>query len=114
MEESHLRLEDALFLLERERPARAVSAAYYAFHAAAEGLLLSEGVAITSHAGLRNRLGLHFIRRDRLPVDLARALYRLEEDRADADYDLRSFRKKKAQSRLDEVEEYLSQMELLL
>ena len=68
MIEARLRLEDALLLFNKGRHARSVSAAYYAFHAAGKGLLLTREIEIDSHPALRKQLSLHFVRGGLLPI----------------------------------------------
>jgi uncharacterized protein (UPF0332 family) len=64
IEEGALRLGDARRLLDRGRNSRAVSAAYYAVHAAGKGLLLAvEGIdELASHDALYKLLSQHFVR----------------------------------------------------
>jgi len=101
MEEARLRLDDARLLLERDRPARSVSTAYFACHAAGRGLLRSEGVSTHTHSGLRNRIGYHFVREDRCPPETTQWFAELEQLRQEADYELRIFSQEEATSHLD-------------
>lgn len=115
IEEARLRLDDATHLLEREREARAVSAAYFACHAAGRGLLQSVDVQVRTHSGLRNRIGYHFVRVGQCTPDVTRWLAELEQVRQEADYDLRTFERNEAERCLAEaqrcVEELASALE---
>ena len=64
----------------------AVSRAYYAALHVARALLLSEGVEPQTHAGVSTMLGLHFVVPGRLAAEHAKGLSRLEQFRAEADY----------------------------
>jgi uncharacterized protein (UPF0332 family) len=101
IEEARLRLDDARRLLERDRPARAVSTAYFACHAAGRGLLRREEVYAHTHSGLRNRIGYHFVRTERCPSDTTQWLAELEQLRQEADYELRAFSEQEATSHLE-------------
>jgi uncharacterized protein (UPF0332 family) len=64
----------------------AVSRAYYAALHVARALLLTEGVEPQTHAGVSSMLGMHFVVPGRLSADRAKDLARLEQFRAEADY----------------------------
>jgi uncharacterized protein (UPF0332 family) len=65
----------------------AVSRAYYAMFYATEALLLSRGLAFSSHKAVLSALGEHFIRADLLPKDFGRALNRAFAKRQLGDYE---------------------------
>jgi uncharacterized protein (UPF0332 family) len=64
----------------------AVSRAYYAALHVARALLLTEGVDPKTHGGVSSMLGLHFVVPGRLAAAHAKGLARLEQFRAEADY----------------------------
>jgi len=112
IEEAALRLTDARLLLRRDRNGRAVSAAYYAVHAAGKGLLLTvEGIdELTSHDALRRLLGKHFVRTGQLPHDTASRIQKRSEGRQAADYDLRSYDAAEARRQLDDADALIDRL----
>jgi uncharacterized protein (UPF0332 family) len=64
----------------------AVSRAYYAALHVARALLLTEGIDPKTHAGVSSMLSLHFIVPGRLAAVHGKELARLEQFRAEADY----------------------------
>lgn len=64
----------------------AVSRAYYAAQHHAVALLLTEGVEPKTHVGLGRMLGMHFVVPGRIAPERAKELARLEQFRAEADY----------------------------
>jgi len=115
IEEGALRLGDARRLLDRGRNSRAVSAAYYAVHAAGKGLLLTvEGIdELASHDALYKLLSQHFVRDGKLPDDTASRIQELLEERLAADYDLARYDVAEARSRLDDAEALIDRFNAL-
>ena len=112
--EAFQRLGDARSLLRRERQARAVSAAYYAVHAAGKGALMKVEVAeLSSHNALYKMLAYHFIRPGALPGDTAGFIQDLYDERAAADYDLRRYGTPEAQAWLDDAEALIDRLATL-
>src|SRR5437667_12766253 len=64
----------------------AVSRAYYAALHVARALLLTEGVDSQTHGGVGAMLGMHFVVPGRVDPERAEDLSRLEQFRAEADY----------------------------
>lgn len=114
MEEAHLRLDDARNFLERGRRARAVSATYFACHAAGGGVLRSEDVQARTHSGLRNRIGYHFVREGQCVPEVTQWLAELEQVRQEADYDLRAFGREEAEDYLSEAHRCIEELETVL
>ena len=86
LERAETCLREARHLEEAELPYGAASRAYYAVFHAARALLFSVGLEPTSHRGVTNLLGEHFVRPGRLDPELARLVSRMHADRHDADY----------------------------
>lgn len=86
MERADTCLREARHLQEAELPYGAASRAYYAVFHAARALLVSRGLEPTSHRGVVNLLGEHFVRTGLLSPELARLVSRMHADRHDADY----------------------------
>lgn len=66
--------------------ARCVSDLYYASYHLANALLLSRGIAATSHEAVQTLLALHFVKPAALPRDTAARLNDLMAKRHTADY----------------------------
>lgn len=65
----------------------AVSRMYYACYYAVAALLLVKGVSANSHAGMRQMLGLHYVRQGLFPRQLNDFYYDLHRFRNKGDYD---------------------------
>lgn len=64
----------------------ALSRAYYAASHFARAMLLTEGVEPKTHAGVSRMLGMHFVMPGLIAPERAKDLSRLEQFRAEADY----------------------------
>lgn len=60
---------------------------YYACFYATQALLVSEGIAVASHAGVKTMLGLHFVSKGLLANEYGKTFSRLFEIRHSGDYD---------------------------
>jgi len=60
---------------------------YYACYYAVSALLIHNGIETQTHAGVRQMLGLHFIRTGRLSQEQGRFYSTLFNDRHSGDYD---------------------------
>jgi len=60
---------------------------YYACFYAALALLVANGIAATSHAGVKTMLGLHFVSKGLLDIQHGKTFSRLFEIRHTGDYD---------------------------
>jgi len=65
----------------------AVNRLYYACYYAACALLISKGIEVKSHDGVRQQLGLHFVLTNVIPQPLGRFYSRLFSKRSTGDYD---------------------------
>lgn len=90
LERARTCLREARHLQDADLPYGAASRAYYAVFHAARALLVSIGLEPTSHGGVVNLLGEHFVRPGLLAPELARVVSRMYADRYDADYLLRA------------------------
>jgi uncharacterized protein (UPF0332 family) len=64
----------------------AVSRMYYACYYALTALLLQKGVEVKSHAGMRQMLGLHYVKVGLFSDRLSRFFYEIHGYRNDGDY----------------------------
>ena len=65
-----------------------VSRAYYAAFHATQAVLLTEGLETSTHQGLVNLFGLHFIKTGKFERKYGKYLANLKDDRENGDYEL--------------------------
>lgn len=65
----------------------AINRLYYACYYAAVALLVKHGITPSTHAGVKQMLGMHFVATGRLPRELGRCFSLLFERRHSSDYD---------------------------
>ena len=65
----------------------AVNRLYYACYYATEALLLKNKIEAKSHAGVKAMLGLHFVSKGLIPINIGKILSTLYEKRQSGDYD---------------------------
>ena len=86
----------------------AVSRAYYAAFHSAQAVLLTEGLDASTHQGLINLFGLHFVKTGKLDKKFGRLLAELKDDRERSDYEIYSTIDKAAAAQaVKEAEEFL-------
>lgn len=83
-------LEAAKLLAQEDLVEFSVSRAYYSMFYVAQALLLSKGLAFSSHAGVINAFGQQFIKNGSIPKEFHRALIAAERIRLKGDYDIDS------------------------
>jgi uncharacterized protein (UPF0332 family) len=115
LERAETCLQEARHLQEADLPYGAASRAYYAVFHAARALLFSIGLEPTSHRGVVNMLGEHFVRPGLLAPELARLVSRMHADRHDADYFLQAvFTPAEGAKALTDAERFLEAVRRLL
>lgn len=88
-----------------------ISRAYYAIFHAASAVLLSKGITVDSHSGLKTMFGLHFIKTGEISKEYGRSLNKLKDERENGDYDIFvSFEKEDAIDAIKEAEEFINAM----
>ena len=65
----------------------AINRLYYACFYATSALLVANGFTVSSHAGVKTVLGLHFVSKGLLPIEHGKTFSRLFEIRHSGDYD---------------------------
>lgn len=80
-------ISDAELLLQNDRLNAAANRIYYACFYAAEALLIRNGIRASTHAGVRQMIGLHFVQKGILDNRWGRFLGQMERMREGADYD---------------------------
>lgn len=107
-------LEAVQLLLEGGFYSVAASRAYYAMFYAAEGVLLSKGIARSRHSGVIAAFNEYFVRTGLLPDTLAAALSEVFDQRNKADYDPRPFPKEWVESTLADAQSFVCAVERFL
>ena len=81
-------LDDASILISQRRFPAAVSRAYYAMFYAASAMLLSVGLKVESHYGVKVKFGEMFVKAEKVDRRFGEMLAHAYDLRQDADYDL--------------------------
>jgi uncharacterized protein (UPF0332 family) len=87
LERAYKTMEEAALLEEKDYYNAAVNRLYYACYYATEALLLKNKIEAKSHAGVKAMLGLHFVSKGLIPVNIGKILSTLYEKRQSGDYD---------------------------
>ncbi|GHT44701.1 DNA-binding protein [Bacteroidia bacterium] len=86
-ENAHRSLQEARVMMDNSFWNAAINRMYYACYYAVSGLLLKKGIEAKTHAGVRQMLGLHFIRTEKLTVEAGNVFSNLFSKRQSGDYD---------------------------
>ncbi len=65
----------------------AINRLYYACYYAASALLLANDIKASTHSGVRQMLGLHFVKTGKIPLELGKVFTDLFDKRHASDYD---------------------------
>ena len=87
IERAYKTMEEAALLEGQGYYNAAVNRLYYACYYATEALLLKNKIEAKSHAGVKAMLGLHFVSKGLIPVNIGKILSTLYEKRQSGDYD---------------------------
>ena len=87
LERAYKTMEEAALLEEKGYFNAAVNRLYYACYYATEALLLKNKVEAKSHPGVKAMLGLHFVSKGLIPINIGKILSTLYEKRQSGDYD---------------------------
>ncbi len=109
MEQANLTLQDAELLLVNDRLNSAANRIYYACFYATEALLIKNAIRATTHAGVRQMFGLHFVQSGKVDAKWGRFLSQVESMREGADYDFFiHYEKEELQQLLPKAKEFIS------
>ena len=115
LEKSRRSIDAAKDLLKGDFPEFAVSRAYYAMFYCAEALLLSLGMAFSSHSAVISAFGREFAKSGLVPQHLHRFLKNAEDMRTDGDYALAAdISRESAEEQVAHAEEFLSEAQRYL
>lgn len=87
MEQADGALSDAEFLFADNRLNASANRLYYACFYATEALLIQNGIKASTHVGVRQMFGLHFVQPGLVDNHWGRFLTRISQLREGADYD---------------------------
>ena len=87
LERAYKTMEEAALLEGQGYYNAAVNRLYYACYYATEALMLKNKIEAKSHAGVKAMLGLHFVSKGLIPVNIGKILSTLYEKRQSGDYD---------------------------
>jgi uncharacterized protein len=93
----------------------AINRLYYACYYAATALLLDKSINASTHSGVRQMLGLHFIKTGEISTDLGKVFTDLFDKRRSSDYDdFIQVTKEDVEDLLPSAEEFIKAIELLI
>ncbi len=87
-ENAHQTMKEAKLMLDNEFWNAAINRMYYACYYAVTGLLLANNIEAQTHSGVRQMLGLHFVRTGKLSTKLSNYYSNLFAKRHSGDYDV--------------------------
>ncbi len=109
------KLRVAELLLKQKEFEDAISRAYYAAFHAAQAALLTEGLTASTHQGIVNLFGLHFVKTGKFEKKMGRFLSNLKDDRENCDYEIySSVDADVAQNAVQEARQFLSAIQQYL
>lgn len=80
-------LHDVDVLIENELWNSTINRMYYACFHAVSALLIKNGIQVKTHMGVRQALGLHFVKTGLISLELGRVFSRIYDKRQSSDYD---------------------------
>ena len=81
-------MREAKLMMDNKFWNAAINRMYYACYYAVTALLLKHGIEAHTHSGVRQMLGLHFVKTGKLPVRLGNYFSNLFSKRHSGDYDI--------------------------
>ena len=107
--------QDAIFLLDKGSINSSINRLYYAAFYATVALLLSKGIEVKSHNGVKQKLGEEFVLKGLISKEHAKTLSILADYRHKGDYDdLFDFDKEIVTALLPLVKEYIDKIEYII
>ena len=87
MENARRTLDEVTFHIKQGFYNTAMNRMYYACFYAVSALLVNEGIETKTHAGVRQMLGMHFVRTGKFPIPLSKFYTDLFDNRQIGDYE---------------------------
>lgn len=88
LDNAHQTMKEAKLMIDNAYWNAAINRMYYACYYAVTGLLLNEGIETSTHNGVRQMLGLHFVKTGKLSTKLSNYYSNLFAKRHSGDYDV--------------------------
>jgi len=111
MQKASEKLRAAETLFKAQEYDDAVSRAYYSAYHAAQAVLLTEELAASTHRGLVNLFGLHFVKTGKFDKKFGKFLANLKDDRERSDYEIYStIDKEEALQAIKEAQQFSSEV----
>jgi len=108
-------LKEAEAMIDNEFWNASINRIYYACFYAVSGLLLKKGVETSTHKGIRQMFGLHYVKTGLISKELAKFFSDLYDRRKTGDYDdFVSYDKETSMSLLSVSKEFISEIERLI
>jgi uncharacterized protein (UPF0332 family) len=86
LENAHATVDRINLYIDNDDLCTAVSRMYYACFYSVSALLLHKGIKVDSHSGIRQMLGLHYVKPGMFPAGLSRFYTELYNSRIEGDY----------------------------
>ena len=115
IEKSDQASNDALILARSGSWNGSINRLYYACYYLVSALTLKDGIETKTHSGLRNQLNLHYVKNEKIPLELGKLYSDLFDSRQKGDYgDMYDFDKETVESLLIPVKEFIEILKSLL
>lgn len=115
IEKSDQAQNDALILARSGSWNGSINRLYYACYYLVSALTLKDGIETKTHSGLRNQLNLHYVKNEKIPIELGKLYSDLFDSRQKGDYgDMYDFDKETVESLLIPVKEFIEIIKSLL
>lgn len=108
-------LHDVDILIENELWNSTINRMYYACFHAVSALLIKNGVKVKTHMGVRQALGLHFVKTGKVSLEFGRIFSRIYDKRQSSDYDdFIEFTKEEVEKLYPQIKEFIKTIESLV
>lgn len=103
--------EEALFLIQKNSWNTIVNRLYYSCFYAVMALLLKNNIKATTHRGIQNQFGIHFIKTGKIKIKYGKLYSLLFDYRLKGDYgDMFDFTEDQVLPLIDKVSEFLTEI----